>query len=144
MIMNVLTCKNLHKILELSVRGCDMCNILWSSRKGHNSLTIRVIHVSWSGVSRWRRIAYTLGSLSIWKMLDIHPNMSLGHMCAMVCWDEVFDSVNLFLIMPLSWDFTLHGLIHAHDISFQTSNTKPRLQDTEADTVFSDTAVLLL
>lgn len=46
-------------------------------------------------------------------------------MCAKVCYDKVVDSVNLFQIMPLSWDFTPYGLIHAYEMSFQTPDTKP-------------------
>ena len=124
--------------------GVVRCVIFYDLTEKVTICQLHVILVDWSGVSRWRRAVDTPGSLSTWKMLPLHPNMSLGLMCAKVCWDEGVDGVNLFLIMPLSWDFTLCGLIHAHEMSFQTSYTKPTLQDTEGDTVFSDTTVLLL
>lgn len=67
---------------------------------------LHVILVDWPRVWRWRHAVDTLGSLSLWNMLALHPNMSLGLMCAKVCWDEGLT------VLIYSWSCLCHRISH--------------------------------
>lgn len=143
MIINVLTCKylSLHIIIL-----CPYSNLCCSNKRVR-MCRLHVILVDWPWVSRWRYAVETLGSLSKCKMLALHPNMSLGLTCSKVYWD-LGDSVNLFLIMPLSWDLLGIWRFVARYMDmkchFRHPIKSPRLDDTEEDTLVSAAVVLLL
>lgn len=98
MITNALTCK----YLRLHIIILYYSDILCSSNKKVSMRRLYVILLDLPRETRWSRTADAPGSLSICMMLPLHPNMSLGLVCAKVCWNVT--------VLIYCWSCLCHGI----------------------------------